>query len=253
MNINYTIVKRAIGGTALMVGLSTAVNAEPILTNGDFEGYAIPAGTDVHLGTNIYTGVIYGPHVELPGWLFGGTVGWLASGGANSSYWGASSRFNTQFLVMTTTGDGYAALEQAFRVEEEGKYNFSLAWEGAPYGASYGPQETNPYAQPRDGTGLLSVVVIDAMNSSVASTSFLTSDGGQGDVSFSDLLLPVGEYTFAVSLTYHANGWAFSSVYIDNISVTPTQTSEVPEPSLPMLGVTAAAGLLLSRKLKKSQ
>lgn len=211
-------------------------SATTLLLNPGFEAIALAPATSVTVTDADFEGGETSPQVTP--WAAGGNSVYLASAGANSGVWGSSTRFNSQFVVLSNFGDGstFSSLAQTFTLGAAGAFNFSFDWESAAY------TEVNGNGYSAGGFGLLSMRLYLPGGGVAAYTDVLTGNSQQGTLSAPVVILPAGLVAIEIRYDFESGGGAYNHVFLDNVQVT-----AVPEPSTAVLAATLA-GLAFRRR-----
>lgn len=210
--------------------------AATLLLNPGFEAIALAPATSVTVTDADFEGGESSPQVTP--WASGGNSVYLASAGANSGVWGTSTRFNSQFVVLSNFNDGatFSNLAQSFTLGAAGTFNFSFDWESAAF------TEENLNGYSAGGFGLLSMRIHLPGGGVAAYTEVLTGNTQQGTLSASAVALPAGPVAIEILFDFESGGGAYNHVFLDNVQVT-----AVPEPSTSLLA-SALAGLAFRRR-----
>jgi hypothetical protein len=211
-------------------------SAVTLLLNPGFEAIALAPGISIIVTDADFEEGETSPQVAP--WASGGNSVYLASAGANSGVWGSSTRFNSQFVVLSNFGDGatFSNLAQSFTLGAAGAFNFSFDWESP----AYTEENTNGYST--GGFGLLSMRIHLPGGGVAAYTEVLTGNSQQGTLSAPAVALPAGPAAIEIRYEFEFGGGAYNHVFLDNVQVT-----AVPEPSTALLA-SALAGLAYLRR-----
>jgi hypothetical protein len=216
---------------------STATHAASILNNTDFEAFALAAAANIPITSADYESG--GTSPETASWAFSGVAGYLASGGASSGFWGASSRFDSsQFVVLGNFSDGAtsSALVQTFTLAAAGSYDFSFDWQTGTFA------DDSSYGSSVGGVGLLSLRIFVPGGDDAGYIAILTEDDQQGTLTANSVALPAGELAIEIRYDFEFGSGNYNHVFLDHVKVT-----AIPEPSTALLASTLA-GLVFHRR-----
>lgn len=209
-------------------------HAVTLLGNPDFEAIVLNVGTsealtDASAESNQTS-------AQVTPWAFSGAAGYLVTSGASSQTWGASSRFNSQFVVLgnLSADNQSSSLIQKFTISTAGLYHFSFDWQSAS-------ESEHADGSLVGGYGLLSMRLTTSGNT-VGFAEVATESAQQGSLSALNVALPAGTAYIILNNGYRSNGGSFNYTYIDNV-----QATLVPEPASSALALLGLAGVALRR------
>lgn len=228
---------QSLSAGALLLLTSSHAEAAGLLLNPGFEANVIPSATNITVTSADYESAETSPQISP--WAFSGVAGYLASGGATSGFWGTSSRFASQFMVLGNFGDGQTAssIVQTFLLDTAGTYDLSFEWQTGRF------SEDSSYGTSTGGTGTLSLRILNGNGDILSDTSILTDNDQQGRLSAGFVAIPAGAGALQISFDHESGGGAYNHVYIDNV-----QAIAVPEPSCALIAGAGLGGLLFRRR-----